>query len=169
MHNSYRPNATDFRPAQPPSFANGNVLLVTEEDYEQTDCSKAGSFQTWWVKRLDGTQGRDRAAGQGGALRPRQLPAAGGRLLLVALVRLPTSSGIVAAGFYGGGTQLLDVRNPRDIKAYGHAFWGASEVWDAMWAPGLRPQRPPVRPHQQRRLLHRPGPWSRRVRRRRAR
>ena len=44
-------------------------------------------------------------------------------------------SGIVAAGFYGGGTQLVDVRNPRDLKSYGHATWGASEVWDAYWVP----------------------------------
>ena len=41
----------------------------------------------------------------------------------------------MAAGFYGGGTQILDVRNPRDIKAYGHSVWGGSEVWDAMWGP----------------------------------
>ncbi len=45
-------------PGSRPSFANGNVLLVTEEDYEQTDCTKAGSFQTWHVKRLDGDRGR---------------------------------------------------------------------------------------------------------------
>lgn len=34
---------------------NGNVPLVTEEDYEQTDCSQAGSLQAWHVNRLDGT------------------------------------------------------------------------------------------------------------------
>ena len=30
---------------------------------------------------------------------------------------------------------LIDVRDPRNIKSYGHAAWGASEVWDAMWVP----------------------------------
>ena len=44
-------------------------------------------------------------------------------------------SGIVAAGFYGGGTQFVDVRNPKDLKSYGHATWGASEVWDSYWMP----------------------------------
>lgn len=44
-------------------------------------------------------------------------------------------SGIVTVGFYGGGTQLVDVREPRDIKPYGHAVWGASEVWDSYWVP----------------------------------
>ena len=44
-------------------------------------------------------------------------------------------SGIVAIGYYGGGTQFIDVRDPRDIKSYGYAYMGASEVWDAMWVP----------------------------------
>ena len=56
LHNSQRPNAKAFRNGAAPSLANGNILLVTEEDYEQPDCSQAGSFQTWWVKRLDGTK-----------------------------------------------------------------------------------------------------------------
>ena len=41
----------------------------------------------------------------------------------------------MAAGFYGGGMQLLDVRDPRRIRSYGYAHWFASEVWDAMWVP----------------------------------
>ena len=133
-HNSFRPNPGKFRDGARPSYANGNVLLVTEEDYEQTDCTRAGSFQTWWVKRLDGT-------------RNAIVPLDKVELSDLGTFPLPqgafcsahwfdwTSSGIVAAGFYGGGTQFLDVRNPRDIKSWGHATWGASEVWDAMWLP----------------------------------
>lgn len=134
LHNSFRPNATAFKPGKRPSIANGNVLLVTEEDYEQTDCALAGSFQTWWVKRLDGT------------------PSAIVPLDKVELADLGTfplprgafcsshwfdyrPGGLVAAGFYGGGTQVLDVRDPRDIKPYAHSIWGLSEVWDAMWVP----------------------------------
>jgi hypothetical protein len=133
-HNSFRPNAKAFRPDARPSFANGNVLLVTEEDYEQTDCSKAGSFQTWWVKRLNG--------------RPGQIVPLD-KVELGDLGSFPVPhdafcsahwfdvgrSGIVAVGFYGGGTQLVDVRDPRHIKGYGHATWGASEVWDTYWVP----------------------------------
>jgi hypothetical protein len=133
-HNSFRPNPGRFRPGTRPSYANGNVLLVTEEDYEQTDCTQAGSFQTWWVKRLDGT-------------RNAIVPLDKVELSDLGTFPLPhgafcsahwfdyQDSGIVAAGFYGGGTQFLDVRNPRDIKSWGHATWGASEVWDAMWLP----------------------------------
>ena len=134
LHNSQRPNAQAFRPDTAPSVANGNVLLVTEEDYEQTDCSLAGSFQTWWIKRLDGTPS---------AIVPLD------KVELADLGTFPSPvgafcsshwfdfhpSGIVAAGFYGGGTQFLDVRDARDIKSYGHATWGVSEVWDSYWMP----------------------------------
>ena len=133
-HNSFRPNARAFEPDSAPSLAHGNVLLTTEEDYEQTDCTKAGSFQTWWVKRLDGTKS---------AIVPLD------KVELSDLGTFPLSrgafcsahwfdfrpGGIVAAGFYGGGTQHIDVRDPRHLKSFGYAVWGASEVWDSMWVP----------------------------------
>ena len=135
LHNSYRPNARHFKPHAKPAFRNGNVLLVTEEDYEQTDCSQAGSFQTWWVKSLNG---RNRSA-----IVPLD------KVELSDLGNFPSPQGafcsshwfdfrpggIVAAGFYGGGTQLIDARDPQHLKPYGFAHWGASEVWDAMWVP----------------------------------
>ncbi|WP_372727858.1 hypothetical protein [Nocardioides sp.] len=134
LHNSFRPNAKAFKPGRKPSFRNGNVLLATEEDYEQTDCSLAGSFQTWWVKRLDG--------------KPSSIvPLDKVELSDLGTFPLPRGAfcsshwfdfrpgGIVAVGFYGGGTQLIDARNPRALKPYGHAVWGASEVWDSMWVP----------------------------------
>ncbi len=137
LHNAFRPNGKAFKPNRPPSLANGNVLLVTEEDYEQTDCAQAGSFQTWWIRRLDG------AKGGLGSIVPLD------KVELSDLGNFPSpqgafcsshwfdyhNSGLVAAGFYGGGTQILNVRNPRDIKPYAHSIWGLSEVWDAMWVP----------------------------------
>ncbi|WP_370248771.1 hypothetical protein [Nocardioides sp.] len=142
LHNAFRPHADRFEPNRPPSLTSGNVLLVTEEDYEQTDCARAGSFQTWWVKRLGG-------------------PGAPGRIVPLDKVELADlgtyplprgafcsshwfdyrPGGLVAAGFYGGGTQILDVRDPRRIRSYSHAVWGASEVWDAMWVPVYRDGR----------------------------
>jgi hypothetical protein len=133
-HNSYRPHAQRFRPGRRPSVDNGNVLLVTEEDYEETDCAAAGSFQTWWVKRLDG--------GRGGIV-----PLDKVELADLGTYPLPQGAfcsahwfdyrpgGLVAAGFYGGGTQVLDVTRPRRIRSHSSAVWGASEVWDAMWLP----------------------------------
>jgi len=133
-HNSFRPNASAFAPFAAPSLANGNVLLITEEDYEQTDCSQAGSFQTWKVNTLDGSPD---------AIVPLD------KVELSDLGNFPSPvgafcsahwfsyhpSGIVAIGFYGGGMQLIDVRDPLDIKPYGHAVSGVSEVWDAYWMP----------------------------------
>lgn len=133
-HNSFRPNASAFRPDAAPALENGNILLVTEEDYEQTDCSKAGSFQTWHVKRLDGSEG---------AIVPLD------KVELSDLGTFPVPqyafcsahwfdyhpSGIVTVGYYGGGTQFVDVRNPEKITSYGHATWGVSEVWDSYWVP----------------------------------
>jgi len=140
LHNAFRPNANAFKPRSAPSFANGNVLLVTEEDYEQPDCAQAGSFQTWWVKRLNGADT---------AIVPLD------KVELADLGSFPSpvgafcsahwfdyrAGGLVAAGFYGGGTQILDVRNPRDIKPFASSVWGASEVWDAMWVPVYRDGR----------------------------
>ena len=134
LHNSFRPNAKAFKAGRKPSLSNGNVLLVTEEDYEQTDCARAGSFQTWWVKRLDGTPGAI-------------VPLDKVELSDLGTYPLPRGAfcsshwfdyrpgGLVAAGFYGGGTQILDVRDPRDITTFAHSVWGLSEVWDAMWVP----------------------------------
>ncbi|HET8961641.1 hypothetical protein [Nocardioides sp.] len=133
-HNSFRPNAKAFRAHSRPSLANGNVLLVTEEDYEQTDCAKAGSFQTWHIRSLNG--------GRGGIV-PLD------KVELADLGNFPSPrgafcsahwfdyrpGGIVAIGYYGGGTQFIDVRHPRALKSHGYAHWGISEVWDAMWVP----------------------------------
>ncbi len=135
-HNSDRPNARSFEPRAEASVANGNVALITEEDYENTDCATAGSFQTWKVKTLNGTPDAvvplDRinpVTEGGGGISP------------------PTNafcsahwfdyhpSGIVALATYAGGLRLIDVRDPHNLQQYGYATFGASEVWDAYWVP----------------------------------
>jgi hypothetical protein len=133
-HNSFRPNAEAFVPDAEPSLANGNVLLVTEEDYEQVDCTKAGSFQTWWVKRLDGTPDAIVPLDKVEVADLGSFPLPVGGFCSAHWFDFHPS-GIVTVGFYGGGTQLVDIRDPRDIKPYGHAVWGASEVWDSYWVP----------------------------------
>lgn len=133
-HNSFQPNAAAFRPDAPPSLANGNVLLVTEEDYEDPDCSTAGSFQTWHVTRMDGSDGAI-------------VPLAKVELADLATYPLPAGafcsahwfdyhpSGLVSVGYYGGGTQIIDVTDPLAPTSHGFAWFGASEVWDSYWVP----------------------------------
>ncbi|HEX6920255.1 MAG TPA: hypothetical protein VF314_08510 [Actinomycetes bacterium] len=134
-HNSWRPNASRFTPGAAPSVANGNVLLVTEEDYENTDCATAGSLQTWYVDRLDGTPA---------AVHPldRINPVDLGEGVATPQMAFCSAhwfdyhqSGIVAQGYYEGGLRLIDVRDARDIKEYGYVASGLSEVWDAYWVP----------------------------------
>jgi hypothetical protein len=139
-HNSFRPNARAFRAGSAPSFRHGNVLLVTEEDYVQTDCSLAGSFQTWHVTKLNR---RDRSAirpldkvelSDLQAQQPMAVPDPHDTFCSAHWFDYHPS-GIVAIGYYGGGTQFIDVRDPKHLKSYGYAYMGASEVWDAMWVP----------------------------------
>ncbi|HCA84872.1 MAG TPA: hypothetical protein DEQ61_04880 [Streptomyces sp.] len=134
-HNSDRPNASRFAPDTPPSVAAGNVLLITEEDYENTDCATAGSFQSWYVERLDGTPAAvhplDRinpvSVGEGAALP--QMTFCSAHWFDV------HPSGIVAQGFYQGGVRFTDVRDATDLTEYGYFATGVSEVWDTYWVP----------------------------------
>jgi hypothetical protein len=139
-HNSARPNAERFAAGTTPDVAAGNVLLVTEEDYENSDCATAGSFQTWHVERLDGTPA---------AIRPldRINPVSVGAGLSLPQMAFCSAhwfdlhrSGIVAQGFYQGGARFIDVRDPTDIKEYGYFTTGVSEVWDTYWVPQRNPQ-----------------------------
>jgi hypothetical protein len=134
-HNAARPNASSFRPGAAPGLGRGNVLLVTEEDYENTDCATAGSFQTWHVTSLDGTPGtitpldRINPVDLGEGVSTPHMAFCSAHWFDV------HQSGIVAQGFYEGGLRLIDVRDARDIKEYGYVASGLSEVWDAYWVP----------------------------------
>lgn len=151
-HNSMRPNAKAFAPGRPASVTNGNVVLVTEEDYandgDEVVCSKAGTFQTWELRDLDGAAYRARnPKGEPnlGTMRPLDIinapDEAGGGLTTPAGAFCSAHwfdyhpSGIVAQGYYQQGLRLIDVRDPRNLQQYGYATAGASQVWDAYWAP----------------------------------
>ena len=151
LHNSNQPNAASFRPNAEPDVRNGNVLLVTEEDYtndgDEIECDKAGSFETWYVPTLD-------AAGYKKA-NPDLEPGRGtiepiGRINPVMVgsgIDSPVGgfcsahwfdyhqSGVIAQGFYQQGMRLIDVRAPRELVQYGFFTTGASEVWDAYFVP----------------------------------
>lgn len=153
LHNSMRPNAARFRPGAPPSVQNGNVLLVTEEDYandgDEVMCNRSGSFQTWYIPDLDAAAYRARnpsgAAPDQGTVRPldiSQPPAEfGGGLSTPAAVFCSAhwfdvhQDGFVALGTYNEGLRILDVRDARNIKQIGYSTSLATETWDAYWVP----------------------------------
>ena len=134
-HNSARPNAAQFTAGADPSLAKGNVLLVTEEDYENTDCATAGSFQTWHVPSLDGTRGTVRPLDRINPVDLGEGVSAPHMAFCSAHWFDVHQSGIVAQGYYEGGLRLIDARDPRDLKEYGYVASGLSEVWDAYWVP----------------------------------
>ena len=134
-HNADRPNAAAFRSGVAPSVKNGNVLLVTEEDYENTDCVTAGSFQTWQVDQLGGTAGTVRPLDRINPVDLGEGVAAPHMAFCSAHWFDYHQSGIVAQGYYEGGLRLIDVRDATDIKEYGYVASGLSEVWDAYWVP----------------------------------
>lgn len=134
-HNAARPHAERFRPDAAPEVGNGNVLLVTEEDYENTDCATAGSFQTWHVSTLDGTPGAIRPLDRINPVDTGEGVATPHQAFCSAHWFDYHSSGIVAQGYYEGGLRLIDVRDPENLKEYGYFASGLSEVWDAYWVP----------------------------------
>lgn len=152
-HNSMRPFADRFKSAKPgrsdrsksrqPSVHNGNVLLVTEEDYDDPTCAAEGSFQTWHVPDLDPTINPAGTPGAG-TITPLDL---WNTELADSGIKTPAGafcsahyfdvhdSGLVAQGWYQQGMRLLDVRDPRDIKQVGYYVTGAQETFSAQWVP----------------------------------
>ena len=58
-------------------------------------------------------------------------PLPAGRVLLRPLVRLTTRRASSRPASTAAAPSSSTSANPRDIKSYGHATWGASEVWDS--------------------------------------
>ena len=151
-HNSMRPNANKFSAgAGSTSVKNGNVLLVTEEDYfndgDELACERAGTFQTWKIPSLDGEAYRAGNPGlepNQGTLEPLDLinPVALGDGLSTPVGGFCSAhwfdyhqSGIIAQGYYQQGLRLIDVRDATDLRQYGYVTGGATEVWDSYWVP----------------------------------
>ena len=151
-HNSARPNASSFKPGSAPSLANGNVALITEEDYandgDEVACDRSGTFQTWAVPDLDGATyragnpGLEAGRGTMTPLDSFQAPAESGGGLSTPVGGFCSAhwfdyhqSGVIAQGWYQQGLRVIDVNDPRNIKQSGYFTAGASEVWDAYWVP----------------------------------
>jgi hypothetical protein len=159
LHNSYRPFAKNFRQTRQangrlssgaPKLFRGNVLLATEEDYDNPVCggdSGEGTFSTWHVPYLDAAQYTQD--------NPTHKPG-GGRIaplgnwnteLLDSGIATPAGAfcsahyftvndgGFVAQAWYQQGTRILDVRDPRNIKQVGYFFTGAMETWIPYFVP----------------------------------
>jgi len=122
----------------------GKTLLVTEEDYVDTDevppggCRGQGKFETWDISRL-----------KSGAITPvdtweTELNGmfTDGAVDSKAPVTVNCSShwfdakdGIATVGWYEQGVRFLDYRTPTDIKQVGYYIPANGSTWAAYWSP----------------------------------
>jgi hypothetical protein len=122
----------------------GDTLLITEEDYIDTDevppggCRGQGKFETWDVSGLST-----------GAITPLDTwetelngMFTSGAVDSKAPVTVNCSShwfdarkGIAAVGWYEQGTRFLDYRTPTDIQQVGYYIPANGSTWAAYWSP----------------------------------
>src|SRR3954471_14000580 len=123
----------------------GKTLLVTEEDYIDTDevppggCRGQGKFETWDISGM----------GQTGAITPQDTwetelngMFTSGAVDSKAPVTVNCSShwfdarnGVAAIGWYEQGVRFLDYRTPRKIRQVGYYIPANGSTWAAYWSP----------------------------------
>ena len=139
QHNSKRPTKATYKQTKgKPRIARGGVLAVTEEDYVP-NCEGQGQFHTFQasgsvetgtpLRLLDTWKMRE------GTMSPQSGDRAEGTVFCSAHW-FTVRDNIVAIGWYGGGTRLLDISNPRDIRQVGYFVSADQETWAAYWVPG---------------------------------
>jgi hypothetical protein len=122
----------------------GDTLLITEEDYIDTDevppggCRGQGKFETW-----------DASGADTGTIAPLDTwetelngMFTGGAVDSKAPVTVNCSShwfdaknGVAAVGWYEQGVRFLDYRTPTDIKQVGYYIPANGSTWAAYWSP----------------------------------
>jgi hypothetical protein len=122
----------------------GKTLLVTEEDYIDTDevppggCRGQGKFETWDISRL----GKDGITPIGTWETELNGMFTGGAVDSKAPVTVNCSShwfdakdGVAAVGWYEQGVRFLDYRTPSDIVQVGYYIPANGSTWAAYWSP----------------------------------
>jgi hypothetical protein len=127
------------------SQRHGKTLLITEEDYIDTDevppggCRGQGKFETWDLTKLSGK----------GSITPlgtweTELNGmfTSGAVDSKAPVTVNCSShwfdakdGLAAVGWYEQGVRFLDYRTPTDITQVGYYIPANGSTWAAYWSP----------------------------------
>ena len=119
------------------SKRNGSTLLITEEDYVDTDevppggCRGQGKFETWSISMRPG------------GLRPLDTwmtEMNGSDSKAAATVNCSShwfevSKDLVAVGWYEQGTRFLDVHDPGNIRQVGFYLPANGSTWAAYWSP----------------------------------
>ena len=133
----------------------GKTLLVTEEDYIDTDeaqpgsCNGQGKFETYALKNMPNEKAKGKK--KKGLGRVENLDTwqtelngivAGGAEDSKAPVTVNCSShwfdeqnGVAAVGWYEQGTRFIDVTNPKDIRQVGYYLPLNGSTWASYWSP----------------------------------
>ncbi len=115
----------------------GNTLLVTEEDYIDTDetppggCRGQGHFETWKIgMKVGGVTPLDTWTTEANS------PDSKAPLTVNCSSHwFDELGGITAVGWYEQGVRFLDTHNPRDIRQVGFYLPANGSTWAAYWAP----------------------------------
>jgi hypothetical protein len=122
----------------------GQTLLITEEDYIDTDevppggCRGQGKFETWdtsglgkgVVRPLDTWQTELNGMFTSGAV-DSKAPVT----VNCSSHWFDAKSGVAAVGWYEQGVRFLDYRTPTDIKQVGYYIPANGSTWAAYWSP----------------------------------
>jgi hypothetical protein len=116
----------------------GKTLLVTEEDYIDTDevppggCRGQGRFETWDLSRLRVGTWETELNGMftGGAV-DSKAPVT----VNCSSHRFDAKDGVAAVGWYEQGVRFLDYRRPADITQVGYYIPANGSTWAAYWSP----------------------------------
>ena len=128
-HNSNRLNWGDLaarhRPEGAAAAGESDVVAVTEEDYQRPTCEGAGQFETWKI-------GADKIMRNLDSFVVEVDPS---RATLCSAHYFDVRDGLVAQGWYEGGTRFLDVTNPSDIRQVGYWIPAKNVTWSAYYPP----------------------------------
>ena len=122
----------------------GDTLLITEEDYIDTDeeqpgsCNGQGKFETWslknmtpgGVKPLDTWRTELNGMFTGGSSQSKA-PAT----VNCSSHWFDTKNGIAAVGWYEQGVRFLDTTNPERIRQVGFYLPANGSTWASYWVP----------------------------------
>lgn len=121
------------------------TLLVTEEDYVDTDeeqpgsCNGQGKFETWSIrsgrgnmKPLDTWKTELNGFLTGGSAQNSKAPVTAN----CSSHWFDYRNGVAAVGWYEQGVRFLDVRNPSNIRQIGYYLPADGTTWAAYWVPG---------------------------------
>jgi hypothetical protein len=122
----------------------GKTLLITEEDYIDTDevppggCRGQGKFETWDVSRL--SKGEITPLGTwetelNGMFTSGAVDSKAPVTVNCSSHWFDAKDGVAAVGWYEQGVRFLDYRTPSDIAQVGYYIPANGSTWAAYWSP----------------------------------